>query len=571
MATCFSGALAGGLVLGTSAAQAQSASQITPRDFRPPVEGGGGAIAIPEGRGLQAPQGAERLTVRLSGVSIEGGLQALAEAERALSERLSARTVTAAEIFAAARELESAYAAVGYVLARVVLPPQRLVSGAPLRLVVVDGFVERIDTSNLPENVRGRIDTVLAPLTGRHGITLREIERLLLLAGDTPGTALRSTLTAGATEGATILVVEARYRPVIGSFTADNTLSRALGRWSTGIGLDLNSILGFGELFYVRASGYPSGGTRGFFERYPRNRALAGGVIVPIGTDGLTLNLEGTQSRATPLFQSGTGFTSSFERLSARLRYPLIRGRDLTLNAELSVDAQDEAVSFIAPLQAPISLDRLRIVRASGDALWLMPTGGVATGRLVASFGIDGLGARSARDATPDLPLSRQGADAEFQKLEIAAGFNQPLAEHLAFDFRARAQTSFNRPLLRSEQIGIATPTGLSTFDAGTLQGDSGYVVRAELQAPFQVAVPGGALIAAPYLFGAGGQIHLEQPTALERANVRAAAYGLGLRLAGAPQASFSQASMTIEYGREARSDPVRKQDRLTFSLALQF
>ena len=559
------------LVAGASSALAQSASQITPRDFRPPLGGGPGTVVIPEGRGLAAPPGAERLSVRLSGVSIRGGLPALAEAERAVQGRLLGRVVTAAEIFAAARELEAAYAAAGYVLARVVLPPQRLVNGATLQLVVVNGFVERIDTQNLPDEVRGRVDAVLAPLVGERGLTLPEIERRLLIAGDTPGTALRSTLSPGNAEGGTVLVIEARYRPVIGSFNADNTLSRALGRWSTGIGLDLNSVLRQGELFYFRASGYPSGGPNGFFERYPRNRALAGGVIVPLGTDGLTLNLEGTQSRATPIFTAGVGFTSLFERLSARLRYPVMRSRDLTVNLEAAFDAQDERLSLISPLTAPISLDRLRIVRAGGDAIWLTPTGGVATGRLTGSFGIDALGARSIRDATPILPLSRAGADAEFQKLEVSAGISQPLAEHLTLDLRARAQTSFGKPLLRSEQIGIATLTGLSAFDSGTLQGDAGYVVRAELQAPFAAALDGGAIVAAPYVFGAGGQIRLERPSAVERANVRAASYGVGIRIAGAPEGGFSNASLTMEYGRQARSDRVREGDRFTFAVAIQF
>ncbi|WP_204274256.1 hypothetical protein, partial [Stenotrophomonas maltophilia] len=77
---------------------------------------------------------------------------------------------------------------------------------------------------------------------------------------------------------------------------------------------------------------------------------------------------------------------------------------------------------------------------------------------------------------------SRQGIDASFQKLELTLGYNQQLIEHLAVDLRARAQTSFGQPLARSEQMGLASLTGLSSFDSGTFQGDAGYVVRGELQ-----------------------------------------------------------------------------------------
>ena len=58
--------------------------------------------------------------------------------------------VSGAAIFAAARELEAAYAKAGYVLVRVTLPPQKLVSGAVLRLVVIDGMIERIETKRVP-------------------------------------------------------------------------------------------------------------------------------------------------------------------------------------------------------------------------------------------------------------------------------------------------------------------------------------------------------------------------------------------------------------------------------------
>ena len=105
---------------------------------------------------------------------------------------------------------------------------------------------------------------------------------------------------------------------------------------------------------------------------------------------------------------------------------------------------------------------------------------------------------------------------------------------------RARGQTSFGQPLARSEQIGLAGSTALSTFDTGLIQGDAGYVVRGETQFPFATAFtlpfgvsslpaqqgsglpPGdttpGAMVLTPYAFGAFGQVFLEKPSALENA-----------------------------------------------------
>jgi hemolysin activation/secretion protein len=227
---------------------AQTASQITPPSFRPPPQANTAGVSIPEASGLEAPAGAEKLRVKLADVRVEGGLPDMAEATRKITAGLAHRTVTAAEIFAAARELETEYGRAGYALVRVVLPAQKLNDGARLRLVVVDGFLERIDTSNLPERIRGRVDATLAPLVGKKSIKLSVIERKLLLAGDTPGARLRSTLQAGSVKGASVLVIDGKYRPLGGQVTSDNSLSPSLQRWSTGVGVDFNSLLGLGEL-----------------------------------------------------------------------------------------------------------------------------------------------------------------------------------------------------------------------------------------------------------------------------------------------------------------------------------
>lgn len=556
------------------AALAQTAGQITPRSFRPDVQGSPGAIAIPEARGIEAPEGADRLTVRVGGVSVEGGLPGMAAQTSAITDPLAGRTVTAAEIFAAARALEQAYARAGYVLSRVVLPAQNLSDGGTLRLIVIDGQLERIDTTQLPRAIRERVAMTLAPLVGQRGLTMGQIERRLLLAGDMPGTALRSTLTPGDSQGGGVLVVEARHQPITGFLSVDNTLPETLGRWTTGFGLDANSVLGFGETFYLRGSGYLTDGTHGIFAGQPRNRALAGGVIIPLGTDGLTLNLEATDARTTPFVNPRQlAFTSDFTRYSLRLRYPVIRKREATFNVEGAFDAQEEQLSAIAPVIGPISHDVLRIFRLSGDGFATLPWGGgLISGRATLSLGVNGLGARSAPDPG-GVPLSRQGARPDFQKAEISLRYDQPIRDHLSLTLFGRAQTAFGQALPRAEQIGLSTPTGLSAFAAGIFQGDGGYVTRAELQAPFSEGLGSWRLTggAAPYVFGAMGEVSLNDPTALERRHVRGTAYGVGVRFGAAREASFSNLGFTLEWGRQDRSDQIRTDDRITFSTLLRF
>jgi hemolysin activation/secretion protein len=270
--------------------------------------------------------------------------------------------------------------------------------------------------------------------------------------------------------------------------------------------------------------------------------------------------------------------TDTFDRLSLRLRYAWLRGRIANFNSEVSFDAQDEKQSlFVATVPVPLSQDRLRIVRFANDGDVQTPWGASISGRATSSFGIDGLGARTAADASPILPLSRQGADASFQKFDITLGYAQTLLDHLAVNVAARAQTSFGQPLLRSEQIGIANTTGLSAFDAGTVVGDEGYVVRGELSSPWILPVQNPifghsiGVVASPYVFAAYGEVSLQDPTALERASIRAASWGGGLRLGGAASGTLSNGSLSFEYGHATRSDGIAAGDRFTMVSAFRF
>ena len=230
--------------------------------------------------GLDAPAGAERLSIKLSGVKVEGALPGFEADQKALENRLLGGRIPVSEVFSAARDLEASYARAGYVLVRVVLPAQTLRDGNVLRIVVVKGFVEKVEYKDVPDQVKSRISAVIDPLVGRSDLRLAEIERKLLIAGDTPGVALRSTLSPGSTPGGAILVVQARYQMVSGFAGFDNTLSGSLGRSNISLGLDTNSALGLGEIVYLRGSGHVGGadanGYGGLFDEFPRVRTLAG-------------------------------------------------------------------------------------------------------------------------------------------------------------------------------------------------------------------------------------------------------------------------------------------------------
>jgi hypothetical protein len=52
--------------------------------------------------------------------------------------------------------------------------------------VVIDGFIERLETKDLPPRVKSRIGAMLAPIVSRSSIRVAQIERALMLASDRP-------------------------------------------------------------------------------------------------------------------------------------------------------------------------------------------------------------------------------------------------------------------------------------------------------------------------------------------------------------------------------------------------
>lgn len=564
------------LVFWSGSAMAQSASEVVPGSFAPTGQRFTGTVVFSGERGTKAPPGSENLLITLAGLEIEGGLAEMADAHDATRNRLTGETITVAEIFNAASDLEAAYARSGFVLARVILPAQNLRDGGRMRIVVVDGFVESIDSQAAPEQVRDRINGLTDPLVGRRGLKLQELERRLLLAGDTYGIALGSALAAGATPGATTLILQPEFRPVTGFLAFDNSVSEELGPVVFSTGVELNSPLSLGETFYARLSGALSGdnanGVGAFLSDDPRLRTISLGAIVPLGLDGMTLNVEGTDSRSAPNTLTAPT-VSRFQRQSVRLFYPFIRSRNRNISGRLTFDKQsDEQFLVVPPGRSPIYRDETAVLRFAADGFWLTENNAAIEAGAVLSQGMDAFGARTAAAAAAtSIPLSRIGADAEFSKLVLSGRVRKEITEQFNLSLAGRAQTSFGDALVTGEQFGIAGGQEISAFDAGSLKGDSGWVARAEVSAPFQKSIQDLPLLISPYAFAAVGGVSLEQPTGTEQAQVNASAVGIGIEFNTLQKSNFSNGTMRIEYARGNRDDSQPDNDRFSILGSFRF
>ncbi|AUH66539.1 ShlB/FhaC/HecB family hemolysin secretion/activation protein [Paracoccus zhejiangensis] len=550
-------ACAASLCLAAPAALSQTASSVTPDSFQPQLQDLGGSVVFSGNTGTQAPPGSDQIGITLSGVTLEGAFPQMAAANAGFEQRLTRGRIPVSELFEASSELEAAYAQAGFVLARVVLPQQSLRDGGVLRVSVIDGFVEAIDTSRTPPEIRRRIDTLTGPLLERKSITLAQLERQLLLAGDVSGVALGSALATGQRPGGTVIALEPEFRRITGFVGFDNFAPPELGSIAPddlhglvlNSGFELNSLLGYGETVYGRLSASP----KGVLSSDPRYRVLALGGVMPIGSSGLALNLELTTSDTTPDTDEQPT-RSDFDRQSFRLIYPWIRSRQMNLTSQLMLDRQTDEMNLRTSGLPAVFRDQLTVLRFGTSLAYTHQSGSFSEAGVVLSRGIDAFGARTAEDAAGTLvPLSRQGADATFTKIVGSATHQRALGERFALSMTGRFQTAFGDPLLTSEQFSIAGPNELSAFDSGDLRGDSGWVLRAELSHPRSVELRGTPFTLSPYAFAGVGEVSIERPTAVEASSESAHAIGIGLDLVSQTGSRFRSNSLRIEYGRGER------------------
>lgn len=153
LTSVLAGLAASGAWTSAFAQQQVAPSRVTPETLRPPTAASP-EIELPGGAPAAAPAGAANLSVTIGQVEVTGTFPGFEGETQAITGPLQGKRVTVAELYASAGMLERAYAAAGYILARVVVPPQKLTDGGPVMLQVIDGVIERVDVSAVPERAR---------------------------------------------------------------------------------------------------------------------------------------------------------------------------------------------------------------------------------------------------------------------------------------------------------------------------------------------------------------------------------------------------------------------------------
>ncbi len=489
---------------------------VTPKTLRPATERGDSKLALPPVQALVPPPGADGVRVTPARVAVEGVFPEVASEVGALVRSIEGETITLADLYRVASAIEAVHAQHGFVLARVTVPPQRIADGGTVSILVVDGFIEGIDTASLPRQVRAAVAARLAGLRDRRRLTVGQIERQLLVAGEVAGVTLRSTLARGKQPGGVQLIVDGSWRPLRAIVRGDNVLDRSLGSASSTLQLSLNSLLGLGETLYGYAA--TSDPLRPFASN-TQVRVLGAGLIVAPGDGRLTLNPEVTLSRTLPTVPANVPRSEGrLLRYALRASYLLAETRAQRLALDLSLEALEQrtiAIDFATDL----AHDHYAVARLG---VGTSHKGHRASWTLGAQLG-QGLGSLGTNMA---IPPTRQGATDNFTKVTALARGALAVGPQLTLAGAAFVQTSFGRPLLRAEQFQLEGNEAVSAYVGGVTAVDEGVTARVEGGARLSVR----QLLLTPYLFTAAGYGRIARPTVVEVGHLGVAAIGAGVR-----------------------------------------
>lgn len=553
-------------------ASAQQAPLVTPRDLRPETSAKP-PVELPQPAPAVVPPNAEELFVRIGDVSIKDGFPEFATDTEALVSQIRKQRISVAQLYKLAESIELLYYNAGFALVRVVVPPQSLNDGDTVNLIVLDGFIERIDVSAVDERARSRVLTLMQSLLGQSRVSGDVLERALTLAGRVPGLELRSTMGAGTAPGGVVLVLDGTFTRASGSLSADDRQSSSLGPWQSILQVTLNQPLGVDMQIYANLTGGQNWDAtlRGHTPR----RVTGGGAIIPIGASGLFINPEFTSSVSQPVPQVRVPQSlSKFERYTLRLVYPLVlnRQQELTLTGALDVSNQSDTLPEFEVFAAdgssrgPFVLDQDRLRVARVGATWsksLNSSSGLNMGATFSS-GMSQFGARTKQDvAATGVQMSRADADPGFLKLEGSVVYMHRLDMGVQSKSSLRAQKALKGVLPSSELFSLDGEDALSTFTSGSISDDGGWMLRQEFSQPMAWQLSSANINFEPKVFAAAGKKSSQLATG--SVNGLYKAFGIGLR------AQWRSASLSMEYGRHESAASILNDNKFFIKGQVQF
>lgn len=432
---------------------------------------------MPERPAMSAADDA-RIAVRAFSIT---GATSFSDAElTSLLAEWTGRELSLAELQAAAARITRFYRERGFPVARAYVPAQTL-DGGTVEIAVLEGRLGTIELRNASRVSDAQVQALLGQARPGEAIRTQNVERGLLLLGETPGIARAdAALQPGASVGLSNLVVALEpAAPVSGAIDIDTNGNRYTGAHRFGGTMYLNSPLRLGDQFTARAV-------------ISDEQLYYGRVAyrVPVGGSGLAIGAGYSDSR----YELGGSFApldvhGSAHIATAFASYPLLRSPRFSLTAALSYDyktLQDKVGSVGGVIDKSVRAITAGLVGngqagSTGYNFSLSYTGGRLDIESAEARAADALSARSQGD---------------YGKLAYAASALTALGGPWSVYGGINGQFS-NKNLDSSEKFSLGGADGVRAYPQGEAPADEGYVLSAELRYALNAGTAGAMQLAA--------------------------------------------------------------------------
>jgi len=445
------------------------------RQFQTPLESrtapSAPVLPVPK---LSLPASADAVSFKLDRVELEGLTLTPSAGFREMLKVEPGRESTLAGLYALADKLTARLRSDGYLLARVIVPPQSIENGVA-RLRVIEGGIANVTLSGAEGDkdsgkvgdkyvlIRRYADKIRAT----RPLTAAALERYMLLINDLPGVFATATLSPAQTEvGSADLLIQVKRKKWNAGLAADNRGGGYLGDYrligdaavADGLRAGQNSAIKLvlspgGELAYLALQ---------------HEEAL--------GSEGGRLGISLTATRAKP--EDRTFIPLNLETRSQALaltyNHPLLRSRsrNLNLRAGLYLHDGEESVFGIRDRRDKLRSLRLGVTWDARDA-WR----GSNLFDLEWSRGLRGLGA----SANGDAMLTRTDGRVDYSKISLFAARVQDFASDWSLLTALSGQYAQDN-LLASELYGFGGEPFGRGYDPSELVGDHGLGFKLELR-----------------------------------------------------------------------------------------
>lgn len=411
------------------------------------------------------PKDVSAIDFYVSRVQVNGVSYFAEDRIRAIFEPLEGQRIRLEMLREKADYLQALYAERGFLLTRVIIPPQRI-EGGTLVIEVVEGYIDDVLLEN-SFGVGARLaQDKLERLQGQRPLNIRKLDGKLLILNEVPGIAVKTLLRPGSELGAASMLVSTSRLPNQGFGSISNTGSAAIGPALYSLGYTINSPLGRPGAMDLSAT---------FAGRsFEELQAVSARYAIPIHSSGAILYLGGLAARARPGGAAADlGISSVSSSLEARLRLPLHRNRSSALYLEGGFLF---ARSRITALGAEITHDKI-LSYQTGLRGRHQSSFGQTNAQVFVTAGLPAFGALDTSITNPSV----EGFKASF--IKVAWQLDHVVAVNNSISFLARmaGQWTDDR-LLAGEQVAFGGPFLGRGYVPSALTGDRGVGALAELR-----------------------------------------------------------------------------------------